>query len=105
MSFLKWAENNSKLQKTSGAGERVLGYGIPADFNFELAGQVLNTCPGALACRGVCYAKQGSYTWASVKAARYIEVTRPMAASSRSSSSRSAGATTAFSERNRKLRK
>jgi hypothetical protein len=67
---LKWTEGNSKLQKTSGADVRVLGYGIPADFNFELAGEIMNTCPGALACRGVCYAKQGSYTWAAVKAAR-----------------------------------
>ncbi len=44
-------------------------------------------------------------SWATTKAARYIEVTTPMAASSRPSSLRSAGATTAFSERNRKLRK
>lgn len=72
MAFLKWTEGNSKLQKTSGSDGswRVLGYGIPADYSFERDGVKHNTCPGALACRAVCYAKQGSYAWTNVKAAR-----------------------------------
>lgn len=63
---LKWTEGNSKLNKTG----RVLGYGIPADYSFAVDGYRMNTCPGALACRAVCYAKQGSYTWPAVRAAR-----------------------------------
>lgn len=63
---LKWTMGNEKLTKTSGATYRVLGFGIPADFNFDGG----NTCPGASACRGVCYAKQGRYIMAGVKNAR-----------------------------------
>lgn len=63
---LKWTEGNAKLTKTSGEAYRVLGYGIPADYSFEGG----NTCPGANACRGVCYAKQGRYIMASVRDAR-----------------------------------
>lgn len=66
MSILKWTEGNAKLHKTG----RVLGYGIPADYSFIVDGVRMNTCPGASACRGVCYAKQGSYAWPTVKAAR-----------------------------------
>lgn len=65
---LKWTEGNAKLTKTSGEAYRVLGYGIPADFNFN--GDGGNTCPGASACRAVCYAKQGRYIMASVFNAR-----------------------------------
>lgn len=64
--FLKWTEGNAKLTKTSGEIYRVLGYGIPADYNFNGG----NTCPGASACRGVCYAKQGRYIMSSVQNAR-----------------------------------
>jgi hypothetical protein len=64
--ILKWTQGNAKLNKTG----RVLGYGIPADYSFTVDGYRMNTCPGALACRAVCYAKQGSYTWPAVRAAR-----------------------------------
>lgn len=63
---LRWTEGNAKLAKTSGGVYRVLGFGIPADFNFDGG----NTCPGANACRGVCYAKQGRYLMANVMGAR-----------------------------------
>ena len=63
---LKWTEGNAKLTKTGGDTLRVLGYGIPADYNFDGG----NTCPGANACRGVCYAKQGRYVMANVRDAR-----------------------------------
>lgn len=65
---LKWTEGNAKLTKTSGESYRVLGYGIPADYNFDGG----NTCPGANACRGVCYAKQGRYMMANVRDAACI---------------------------------
>ena len=71
MACLKWTEGNSKLTSTSGASSyRILGYGIPADYAFERDGYRMNTCPSALACRGVCYAKQGRYTMPNVAAAR-----------------------------------
>lgn len=63
---LKWTIGNEKLTKANGKGYRILGYGIPADFDFDGG----NTCPGASACRGVCYAKQGRYIMAGVKNAR-----------------------------------
>ena len=71
MAKLQWILGNAKLQKTSG-GEfgRVVGWGIPADYDFAIDGRNFNTCPAALACRGVCYAKQGAYLWASTVAAR-----------------------------------
>lgn len=67
----KW-NKNEKLSKTSGNGFwNVVGFGLPADLNFaDTDGTPLNTCPGALACRAVCYAKQGGYTWPLAKAAR-----------------------------------
>lgn len=68
---LKWTTGNAKLIKTGGKGEyHIVGFGIPADTDFEFQGRKLNTCPGASACRAVCYAKQGSYTWNVVKNAR-----------------------------------
>ncbi len=71
MAKLPWILGNAKLQKTSGNGfGRVIGYGIPPDFDFEVDGSNFNTCPGALACRAVCYAKQGAYNWPATKAAR-----------------------------------
>ena len=63
---LKWTEGNAKLLKTSGESYRVLGFGLPADMTFDGG----NTCPGANACRGVCYAKQGRYLMANVRDAR-----------------------------------
>lgn len=66
----KWVFGNSKLEKTSGGKYRVLGFGIPADHNFSHDGASLNTCPAALACRAVCYAKQGTYRFKNVIAAR-----------------------------------
>lgn len=52
---------NSKLEKTGKAlGRRIVAFNLPPDHAFESAdGVKLNTCPGALACRAVCYAKQG----------------------------------------------
>lgn len=71
MAKLPWITGNIKLQKTSGGTfGRVIGWGIPADMDFTLNGESFNTCPGACACRGVCYAKQGAYTWKATKAAR-----------------------------------
>lgn len=69
---LKWTMGNEKLTKTSGETYRVLGFGIPADFSF---GNGQNTCPAALSCRGVCYAKQGRYIMAGVKNARLHNLT------------------------------
>ena len=59
---LKWNQNE-KLAKTSGEVYNIVGFGLPADKDFEHNGETLNTCPGALACRGVCYAKQGAYNF------------------------------------------
>lgn len=65
---LPWVLNNSKLQATAlELGERIAGYGIPADAPIPGGG---NTCPGAHSCRAVCYAKQGAYTFKSVVEAR-----------------------------------
>lgn len=52
---------NSKLEKTGKAmGRRIVAFNLPPDHAFTTADGVrLNTCPGALACRAVCYAKQG----------------------------------------------
>ena len=66
-----WTEGNAKLLKTSGGEYRVLGVGLPADVDFTMNGESMNTCPAALACRGVCYAKQGTYRFANVVAARH----------------------------------
>lgn len=52
---------NSKLEKTGKAmRRRIVAFNLPPDYAFQTAdGVKMNTCPGALACRGVCYAKQG----------------------------------------------
>ena len=63
---LKWTQGNEKLNKGNGGVYRILGYGIPADFDFDGG----NTCPGASACRAVCYAKQGRYIMPNVRDAR-----------------------------------
>jgi hypothetical protein len=66
----KWVENNAKLFKSSKGKYRVLGFGIPADTDFTFKGQKMNTCPQALACKGVCYAKMGRYVMHNVVQAR-----------------------------------
>lgn len=71
---IKWTEGNGKLEKTSGGTYRVLGYGIPADYDAILMGERINTCPGAQACRAVCYAKQGRYMMPNVYNARLQNV-------------------------------
>jgi len=67
----KW-NKNEKLVKTQGTGAyNIVGFGLPADYNFLDVNLVRrNTCPGALACRAVCYAKQGGYRYPASKAAR-----------------------------------
>jgi hypothetical protein len=67
---VKWTNGNEKLNKPNGDTYRIIGFGIPADYDFTLNGETVNTCPSALACRGVCYAKQGRYGMATVKNAR-----------------------------------
>lgn len=70
-SGIKWTEGNEKLTKTSGGKYKVLGFGITADANFtDNNGQTINTCPSALACKGVCYGKQGRYVMKNVANAR-----------------------------------
>lgn len=66
-----WTEGNAKLLKTSGGKYRVVGFGLPADVDFTVDGVQQNTCPAALACRAVCYAKQGTYRFANVIKARH----------------------------------
>lgn len=68
--FCKWTNGNEKLNKPNGDAYRIIGFGIPADYDFQLNGETVNTCPSALACRGVCYAKQGRYGMKNVKDAR-----------------------------------
>jgi Gene product 88 len=75
---MKWTEGNEKLEKTSGESYKVIGFGIPADYNFILDGQNANTCPQASACRGVCYAKQGRYTMGAVVNARLHNLKRSL---------------------------
>jgi len=72
MAKLPWILGNAKLQKTSGGTfGRVIGWGIPADYNFtDSDGVERNTCFGAKGCPGYCYAKQGTYNFPAVKAAR-----------------------------------
>ena len=68
---IKWTKGNEKLQKDNGGTYNIIGFGIPADMNFVDANwNPLNTCPGALACRAVCYAKQGRYAMPNVLNAR-----------------------------------
>lgn len=67
----KW-NRNEKLAKTTGTGfYNIVGFGLPADHTFLDANLVeRNTCPGALACKAVCFAKQGRYVQKNVKGAR-----------------------------------
>lgn len=67
---VKWTKGNEKLNKPNGDTYNIIGFGIPADYDFILNGETVNTCPSALACRGVCYAKQGRYAMRNVMDAR-----------------------------------
>jgi hypothetical protein len=70
--FARWTRGNEKLQKDNGGAYSIIGFGIPADFTFLDENLVeRNTCPGALACRAVCYAKQGRYMMRNVQDARH----------------------------------
>lgn len=60
--FLKWSRDNTKVSKVDGA----ISFGLPA---YESA-DGFKVCPGAGACAGVCYARQGAYTFPVVKEAR-----------------------------------
>ncbi len=63
---LKWSFSNKKVTKLD-----AVSFGIPAyesDNGFK-------TCPKAGACAAVCYARQGTYTWPVVKAAREFNLT------------------------------
>ncbi len=65
-----WTKN-AKLQKTSRGKYSVVGFGTVADHDFKDGdGVKRNTCEGALACRAVCFAKQGAYVFPAVKKAR-----------------------------------
>lgn len=67
---VKWTKGNEKLQKDNGGVYNIVGFGIPADHDFQHNGETVNTCPSALACRAVCYAKQGRYAMPNVLNAR-----------------------------------
>jgi hypothetical protein len=58
---LKWTKGNTKLKKL-----KTLGFGIPAFASQD----GFKTCPMAGKCATVCYARQGTFTWPIVKAAR-----------------------------------
>ena len=77
---VKWSDGNEKLNKPNGGVYNILGFGIPADHDFKNGGVKFNTCPGALACKAVCYAKQGHYVKPNVVAARKHNLKRSMQA-------------------------
>lgn len=58
------------MRATSGEEYNVIAFGIPADHTFVKGRERLNTCPGAKACRGVCFAKQGGYRFPGTIKAR-----------------------------------
>lgn len=67
----RWTFGNALLAKTETRDfRRIACFALPADLDFEADGTTKNTCPGALDCRGVCYAKQGRYLMPSVAAVR-----------------------------------
>lgn len=81
---LKWTLGNSKLKKTSKKTKyKVAGWGIPADHDFLHNEEKMNTCPSALACKAVCYAKQGMYVMNNVKKARKKNLTDSLKSSFR----------------------
>lgn len=67
---IKWSSGNEKLNKDNGGAYTIIGFGIPANYDFHHNGVKHNTCPSALACRDICYATQGSYRFANVIASR-----------------------------------
>lgn len=72
------SEGNSKLEKTGKAlgGKKIVAFNLPPDLNFTAGdGRTLNTCPGAAACRGVCYAKQGRMAMPAAVARRMENLT------------------------------
>jgi hypothetical protein len=79
---LPWVKGNAKLNKITGAlGEhKIIGFGIPADTSFVDGKRNRNTCPGAEHCREVCYAKQGTFLFNNVKAARLRALQSTMSA-------------------------
>jgi len=76
---IKWTTGNAKLAKENGRGYKILGFGIPAYYVFvDKNGQSCNTCPGACACAGVCYARQGRYLMPNVMDARVRNLTESL---------------------------
>ncbi len=67
---IKWTKGNEKLNKPNGGAYNIIGFGIPADYDYNRDGVSFNTCPSALACKAVCYAKQGRYKMPNVANAR-----------------------------------
>jgi hypothetical protein len=67
---IKWTKGNEKLNKPNGGAYNIIGFGIPADYDYNRDGVMFNTCPSALACKAVCYAKQGRYKMPNVANAR-----------------------------------
>lgn len=63
---------NTKLVKTNGEVYKILGFGIPADYHHAPSG--VHTCPGASACKAVCYAKQGRYLMPNVSTAKHVNL-------------------------------
>lgn len=61
MFYLKWSHGNAKVSKLD-----AVAFGLPA----YRGADGFKTCPQAGACAAVCYARQGSYTWPAVIAAR-----------------------------------
>lgn len=59
---LPLVKGNDKLSK---GAHRIIGFGIPADVDVKHpdTGRKFNTCSAALACKAVCYAKQGAYAF------------------------------------------
>lgn len=69
---LKWSFANEKVRKLY-----AVSFGIPAFDNKD----GFKTCPGAGACAGVCYARQGRYLWSNIANAREfnLEIVRKSA--------------------------
>ena len=61
---------NEKLNKPNGELFRIIGFGIPADYDVILMGRRFNTCPNAAECKDPCYAKRGRYAMPNVKNAK-----------------------------------
>ena len=73
------SEGNAKLVKTSGETYKVIGFGIPADYQFtDSDGTVRNTCPAACACKNPCYGKQGRYLMRNVIDAKHMNLMASM---------------------------